>query len=363
MLPWQRNLGLFIVKIVFDKKRRLIKMKKILSLVLVVLLVATVFAGCGKKDTASVPEKTEKEETFEGTNIRIGGLKGPTSMGLVKLLDDAENGKTVNTYDFTMAAAADELTPKLIQGELDILAVPANLGSVLYNKTNGAVKMLAVNMLGAVYIAEKGGNTINSLADLKGKTIYATGKGTTPEYVLAYLLKQNGLDITKDVTMEWKSEPTETVATIKTMDNAVAMLPQPFITVATTQVPDLKIALDLNAEWDKLDNGSKFVTAGLVVRSEFAKENPNAIKAFMKEYANSTKFVKENVSEGAALIEKYDIVKAQIAEKALPQCNIVCMKGKEMKDAVTGYLNVLFEQNPQSVGGKLPADDFFLMYE
>ena len=341
-------------------------MKKLLSLILVVLMLAAVFAGCGKTDTASTPEtkpETETEETLQGTNIRIGGLKGPTSMGLVKLLDDAENGKTVNTYDFTMAAAADELTPKLIKGELDILAVPANLASVLYNKTSGAVKMLAVNMLGAVYIAEKGGNTVNSLADLKGKTIYATGKGTTPEYVLAYLLKQNGLDIEKDVTMEWKSEPTETIATINTMDNAVAMLPQPFITVAATQVADLRTAIDLNAEWDKLDNGSKFVTAGIVVRAEFAEQNPDAIKAFLKEYANSTKFVKENVSEGAALIEKYDIVKAQIAEKALPKCNIVCMTNKEMKEAVTGYLNVLFEQNPQSVGGKLPEDDFFLMYD
>lgn len=334
-------------------------MKKVLSLVLVILMTLTVFAGCGKK--AEPVEK--KEEVVKTANIRLGGLKGPTSMGLVKLLDDAENKETKNTYEFTMAVAADELTPKLIKGELDILAVPANLGSVLYNKTNGAVKMLAVNMLGAIYITEKGGDTVKSLADLKGKTVYATGKGSTPEYVLSYLLAQNNVDIEKDVKVEWKSEPAETVAAMSNVDNAIAMLPQPYLAVATTKIPELKTVIDLNEEWNKLDNGSKLITAGLVIRSDFEKENPEAVKLFLEEYAKSTKFVKENIDEGAALIEKYDIVKAPIAKKALPECNIVCMTNDEMKSALEGYLKVLFDKNPTSVGGKLPGDDFFIKYE
>ena len=175
---------------------------------------------------ATTTTVAEPAAVTEPVTIRLGGLKGPTSMGMVKLLDDAENGLTVNKYDFTMAGSADELTPRFLKGELDILAVPANLGAVLYNNSNGAVKMIAINTLGVIYICEKNGNTINSLTDLKGKTIYATGKGSTPEYALRYLLAENGLDMDKDVTLEWKSEPTEVVALMASKDNAVAMLPQ-----------------------------------------------------------------------------------------------------------------------------------------
>lgn len=336
-------------------------MKRIISVFLTLFIVLS-FAGCGK-NSETVKTKTETETKTEKYVVRLGGLKGPTSMGMVKLLDDDENGKTENDYEFTMAGSADELTPKLLKGELDILAVPANLGSVLYNKSNGAVKMLAVNMLGAIYIVEKNGNTVNSLADLKGKTVYATGKGSTPEYVLSYLLSQSNLDIEKDLKVEWKSEPTETVSAMAAVDNAVAMIPQPFVTVAQIQLENLRVAVDLYAEWEKLGVDSKFITAGIVVNSKFAENNPEAVKKFLKEYSKSTKFVKENIDEASTLIEKYDIVKAAIAKKALPQCNIVCMTGSEMKQSVLGYFKVLFDQNPASVGGSLPKDDFFLMYE
>lgn len=335
-------------------------MKKILSILLTMLMVLSV-VGCSHhaENTTSDTNETKSERAI----VRLGGLKGPTSMGMVKLLDDDENGKTENDYEFTMAASADELTPKLLKGELDILAVPANLGAVLYNKSNGAVKMVAVNMLGAIYIVEKNGNTINTLSDLKGKTIYATGKGSTPEYVLAYLLSQSGLDIAKDVTIVWKSEPTETVAAMATQENAIAMLPQPFVTVAQTQIQTLRVAVDLYAEWEKLGVDSKFITAGIIVNSKFAENNPEAVQRFLKEYAESTKYVKENVDKASELIEKYDIVKAAIAKKALPQCNIVCITNDNMKQSVLGYFKVLFDQNPASVGGTLPGDDFFLMYE
>lgn len=331
-------------------------MKKILSLLLSLLLTAAL-VGCGAT-------KSELPESNTNTlTIRLGGLKGPTTMGMVKLLDDNENGLSVNHYDFTMAASADELTPKLLKGDLDILAVPANLGAVLYNKSNGAVKMLAVNMLGALYIVEKGEETVHSLADLKSKTIFATGKGSTPEYVLAYLLKQSGLDPEKDITIEWKSEPTETVAAMANADHAIAMIPQPYLTVAQMQIDGLRVALDFCREWEQLAESGQFITACLLVRTEFAKEHPEELKLFINEYNNSTSFVKENAEDAAILIEKYGIVKAAVAEKALPQCNIVCLSKKEMKTAAQGYLKVLYEQNPASVGGTLPDDDFYLMYE
>ena len=299
----------------------------------------------------------------EPVTIRLGGLKGPTTMGLVKLLDDAENGLTKNKYDFTMAAMADELTPRLLQGELDMLAVPANLGAVLYAKSGGSVQMVAVNALGVIYIVEKGGETVQSLEDLAGKTVYATGKGSTPEYALTYLLSQHGLKMDEDVTVEWKSEPTEIVAQMATEESAVAMLPQPFVTVASNQLEGLRVALDLTQEWNALDNGSQLVTAGLIVRKAFAEEHPEAVAAFLEEYAASAAFANEQVEAAAQLIEKYDIVKAAIAQKALPFCNIVCITGGEMAQMTTGYFQVLFDQNPAAVGGAMPGADFFWTHE
>ncbi len=295
----------------------------------------------------------------EQVTLRLGGLKGATSIGMVKLLSDAEKGETKVNYDFTMAAAADELAPLMIQGKMDVLAVPANLASVLYNKTEGKVQFAAVNTLGVVYVVEKGGETVQTVSDLKGKTIYATGKGTTPEYALRYLLSMHGLDMDKDVTMEWKSEPTETVAAMKMQDNAVAMIPQPFVTVAQGQVENLRVALDLTEEWNALDNGSMFITAGLIVRKEFAEQNPEVFQAFLEEYKASTEYVNQNPAEAAVLVEQYGIVKAAVAEKAIPHCNITYIEGEEMKTALSGYLQVLFDMNPAAVGGKLPGEDFY----
>ena len=323
-------------------------MKKILAVMTVLALVLGMICFANAEEKAA---------------IRLGGLKGPTSMGMVKLLDDAENGLTKNSYEFTMAGSADELTPKILKGELDILAVPANLGAILSKNSGGAVQMLAVNTLGVIYIVEKGGETVQTIEDLRGKTVYATGKGSTPEYALTYLLSQHGLDVSTDVTVEWKSEPTEVVAQMATEEASVAMLPQPFVTVAAGQLENLRIALDLTKEWEALDNGSQFVTAGLIIRKEFAEANPDAVKTFLEEYAASTTYANEAPAEAAQLIEKYGIVKAAVAEKAIPYCNIVCIAGEDMKQMVSGYFEVLFAQNPKAVGGELPGDDFYLIYE
>ncbi len=348
-------------------------MKKIGAVWMAAVLLALALAGCGgsgetTKEETTAAETTAAETTLEAdvteqedVLIRLGGLKGPTSMGMVKLLDDVENGTSKSQIQFTMAGSADELTPKLLQGELDILAVPANLGAVLYQNSGGAVQFLAVNTLGVLYIVEKGGPTIASFEDLKGKTIYATGKGSTPEYALRYLLEQNGLDPETDVTLEWKSEPTEVVAQMAAQDSAVAMLPEPYVTVAGTQVEGLNVVLDLTEEWNRLGVESQLITAGLIVRREFAEAHPEALRIFLEEYEASTAYINENVEEGAALVEKYDIVKAAVAQKAIPGCNITYIAGEQMKTALSGYLQTLYDQNPQAVGGAMPGDDFYWM--
>ena len=304
-------------------------------------------------------------ETVSGeeTPVNVMALKGPTAMGMVQLMDSAEAGAVGgNAYTFTIAASADEVTPKLVQGGADIAAVPANLASVLYNNTEGQVQVLAVNTLGVLYIVENG-DSVQSVSDLAGRTIYASGKGSTPEYALNYILSENGIDPEADVTIEWKSEHSECVAALASDEDGIAMLPQPFVTTAQMQNENLRVALDLTKEWDALqadaEAPSALLTGVVVVRTAFAEEHPEAVNAFLDSYQASVEYVNANVEDASALIEKYDIVPAAVARKALPYCNITFIEGSEIQEKLSGYLNVLFQQNPASVGGALPAEDFY----
>lgn len=290
--------------------------------------------------------------------MRITALKGPTAMGMVQMMTADETAERVYTREYQITAAVDEIAPMVIQGKTDIVCVPANLASVLYNKTEGNVQVLAVNTLGILYIVENG-NTVTSLDDLKGKTIYASGKGATPEYALNYILSQNGINPESDVTIEWKSEHSECLASLLTDEGSVALLPQPFVTTAQMKNEGVNAAISVTDEWDKLNNGSACLTGAVIVRKEFADAYPEAIDEFMTDYKASVEFVNSNVTEAAELVGKYDIVPAAVAEKAIPACNIVFIAGSEMKEKLSGYLQVLFEQAAASVGGALPADDFY----
>ncbi|MCI9460503.1 MAG: ABC transporter substrate-binding protein [Oscillibacter sp.] len=301
----------------------------------------------------TAPESPE-EAPPEVSALRVGALKGPTAMGMVRMMSD----DSVNRY--TLAGSADELTPKLIKGELDIICVPANLAAVLYNKTEGQLVTLAVNTLGVLYIVENGGESVQSMADLKGKTIVAAGKGSTPEFGLRYLLEQNGLDPDQDVTVDWKSEHAECVAALAAGTADMALLPQPFVTVAQGKLEKLRVALDLTEEWDALDNGSAMITGVAVARRELVEERPELVEKFLIEYARSVEWVNENTAEAAELVAANGIIESPaVAEKALPHCNIVCLTGEEMREKLSGYLSVLAEANPESVGGRLPEDGFY----
>ncbi|MGN0649152.1 MAG: ABC transporter substrate-binding protein [Oscillospiraceae bacterium] len=307
---------------------------------------------------AESDSQPETESTVYPESMKITALKGPTAMGMVKMMAENETADRVYAREFEIIAAVDEIAPMVIQGKTDIVCVPANLASVLYNKTEGNVQVLAINTLGIIYIVENG-NTVTSLDDLKGKTIYASGKGATPEYALNYILNQNGINPETDVTIEWKSEHSECLTSLLTDEGSVALLPQPFVTTAQMKNEGINVAISITEEWDKLDNGSACLTGAVIVRKEFAEAYPEAIESFMTDYAASVEFVNNNIPEAAELVGYYDIVPAAVAEKAIPNCNIVFIDGAEMKEKLSGYLGVLYEQVPASVGGKLPADDFY----
>lgn len=369
-------------------------MKKTLSYLLAGVMAAMMLGGCGASSSGSssaaettaetaaeteaassetnAPEteaETENpaaetegqgEDSAEAVSVRVGSLKGPTSMGLVYLMDMDEKGTASNDYEFTMVTAADELLPQVINGNLDIALVPANVASTLYNKTQGQISVIDINTLGVLY-AVSGDSSIKSFSDLKGKTVYMTGKGTTPDYVFRYLLNANGM-ADGDLTLEYKSEAAEVAALLKEQPDAVGILPQPFVTVACTQNENLGIVLDLTKEWDAIqtESGSQLVTGVTVVRNEFLSQHPEAVDSFLTEHAESVAYVNENPAQAAELVVKTGIIeKAPIAEKALPYCNITCITGSEMQAALSGYLEVLFDQDPASVGGALPGDDFY----
>lgn len=265
-------------------------MKKIKAILLMVLCMLLLTACAKDKDTQD--DKTQEDLTgtvqptqapakTEKIDINIAALKGPTAIGMVKVMDDNAAGNTSNNYHFTVAGTADEISAGIAKGDIDIAAVPANLASVLYNKTEGKIKLAGINTLGVLYIVETG-DTINTVEDLKGKTIYTTGLGTTPQFTLNYILNANGIDPEKDVTIEYKTEATEVAAMLETSTDAIAMLPQPYVTTVMMKNDKLRLALNVAEEWDKVStDGSTVVTGVVIVRSEFLEENKEAFDAFM----------------------------------------------------------------------------------
>ena len=352
-------------------------MKKLISMLLVIVMALGCFAACGASEPAPAPAATEApapapvateapapaptETPAEPVTIRIGGQKGPTSMGMVKMLKDSDNGLTANKYEYVLDTA-DALNAALMKGELDVVGISANAISILNQKSNGQVLFCAVNALGCNYFLENG-EEITDMQSLKGKTIYSVGKGLTPEYCMAHIFKLHGMDLYSDVEIIWKEDPNEIVSILASTPGAIGMLPQPIATVVQMQAPTVRVAIDLVDAWEEKDTESKFILAGLAVRKEFAEQNPEALKAFLEDYTASTNYVNENPAEGAALIEEYGLFKAPIAQKAIPSTNLVCITGEEMASVTNAYLQILFDQSPEAVGGAMPAEDFYWIYE
>ncbi|MBK5242290.1 MqnA/MqnD/SBP family protein [Clostridium sp.] len=321
-------------------------MKKVMALVVVLFIGFTGFTGCSKEEV--------------GKKANIVALKGPTGMGMVKLMEDDELGKTKNDYTFSLSGAPDEVVGMITTGQVDIAAVPTNLAATLYKKTEGKIKIIANNTLGVLYIVTNGVE-ITKIDDLRGKKIYATGQGTTPEYVLNYVLEQNGLIVGKDVEVEYRAEHSEVATLMAAGEIEIALLPQPFVTSVLMQNKDVKIALDMTKEWETVsgENPSALVMGSIIVRTEFLEKNKAVVDSFLEEYAMSTEYVNNNIDESAALIEKFDIMKAAPAKIAIPKSSITFIDGSEMKSMTSGFLEVLFKANPKSVGGELPDEDFY----
>ena len=323
------------------------KLIKSIAIILIAAVLALTLASCKKEETTSC-------------TVRIAGMSGPTGIGLVSLKDKSESNQTAQDYSVSFYKSAEEIVPLLVKGELDIAAVPANLAAIQFNKNNEYIQVIAINNLGVLSILEKG-SSVNSVEDLKGKTIYApvSGKGAVPEYALNYILKENGIDPLSDVTIEWKTEVTEIIAALKNTEGGIAMLPQPAATNALAKVDGLREAINVNDAWNSLGLDSKLVTGVIVARKDFVEKNSSAISKFLEEYEASAKFANENVEATAKLVAKYEIADEAVALKAIPKCNITFIKGAEMKPVLSSYLKTLYDSSASSVGGALPTDGFY----
>lgn len=311
-------------------------------------------------ETTAAAEETTAAEVLtigEATDdvLKVGSLKGPTTMGLVNLMSEVESGEK-SGYSFEMQSQPDVIMSELVAGKLDVALLPANVAAVAYNKTNHGVTAIDVNTLGVLYCVT-GDESVQSVKDLAGKTVLSTGQGASPEYVMNYLLEKNGVT---DCDIQYKSEATEIAAFLKEDPMQIAILPQPFVTVATAQNDQLKVAFSLTDEWQKVSPDSKLLTGVTVVRNEVLENRAAEVDQFLADHQASTEKATREVDATAELVAKYGIIaKAPVAKKALPNCNIVAITGDEMKSDLSGYLQVLFDANPKSVGGAMPADDFY----
>lgn len=308
----------------------------------------------------TTPEPTTEEKPVEKVDVNIAALLGPTGMGMVELMEKSAAGETANNYTFQLTSSPDDLVGKVINGELDIIAVPTNLAAVLYNRTEGGVQLAAVNTLGVLYVLEDG-NTIQSIEDLKGKTLNTSGKGATPDFVIQYLLKENGLTPDTDVVLEYKLEHADLATALVAGDVSIALLPQPHVTTAMIKNPNLRIALDITAEWNKTTQGEAELAMGvIIVQKAFAEAHPEVLNAFLDEYKTSVDFVNSNIVEASELIAKYEILpNAAVAEKAIPLSNIVYIDAKDAKSSLDAFYKVLFDFEPKSIGGKLVDEGFY----
>lgn len=344
------------------------KLYQILSTVLALAMLMS-FVGCsggsdtpvqtpGSGGTKPVESSSTPIPSPEPVHVNIAALKGPTGMGMSYLMKSAENGETNNDYSVFLSGAPDEVSGKFINGELDIAAVPINLAAVLASKTDN-VQILAVNTLGVLYVLENG-DSVQSIYDLDGKKLFATGQASTPEYVLSYLLEQN--DLTDAVEVEYLTEHSELATLMAAGECDLGMMPEPNVTVVTTKNTDVRVALDLTNEWYNV-TGTQLVQGCIIARADFVQENPEAINIFLDEYAQSVDYVNNDHTGAAQLIAEYGIVaSAEIAEKAIENCNIVCLTGDEMYQSADAMYSVLFEANPKSIGGAIPGPDIYYFY-
>lgn len=348
------------------------KFKSVLSVLLAAVMLLSLAACTGNRNTqtettTSAPETTT-EAVPESEQVRVAAIKGPTGMGMVKLFDD-------NRYKFTLTGDPTEIVSLIATGAVDIAACPLNLAANIFKKTGGKIQMLGINTLGVLYVVTNGVE-VNSLKDLSGKTVYLTGQGATPEFIVNDLLKKN--ELTNDVKLEYLSEHSELVTKMASGGVQVAILPEPYVSVAGAKLKDMKVALNLTDEWNKVNPDSMLAMGCVIARSEFIEKNPDAVEKFIADNKASVEYLNTNpyeasqkivtngiLDEGAFSVpedtaeKKLERTKQEKASQVITRCNIVFIDGELMKSVSTANYKVYFDADKTSIGGEMPQDALY----
>ena len=342
-------------------------MKKLIAFALA-LVMALSMTACAKEEAqpateaAPVVETTQaavETEAAAAAPVNVMVLNGTTGFGMANLMDAAAKGEAAQDYHFAVETDASNIVAALANGSVDIAALPTNAAAAVYNKTQGKVQVLALNTLGVLYLVTDGSVAVESMADLEGQTVYAPAQN--PSFIFQHIVEANGVEnVTIDNTY---AQPADLNAAVASGKVAVAVLPEPMVTVARSQNPDLKVALDLTAEWDKVSQPGSLVQGCVVVRKEFVQENPVAVNTFLTEYGASIEALTTDVEGTAAKIEANGIfAKAAVAAKAIPNCNVCFIIDEEMHAALSQFLTIMHGVAPASVGGSVPGDDFYCIF-
>ena len=294
--------------------------------------------------------------------VQVAVLSGPTGVGAAKLLDGVDNDPASLrvAYEYTIYTDNSELVAGLNTGEIDIATMASNVAVNLYNKT-GDVKIIAAGTLGVLHILEgSGGDSIHSVEDLRGKTVWSAGQGANPEYILRYLLRESGLEVGTDVEIVF-ADAGEISAKLLSGDIECAMLPVPAATAAIAKGEGkVRAAIDVTEAWNELQGGSQLIMTAVVARRSFVESYPELVDAFLADYEKSIDYVNNNLDAAAKLVADYGITpSAAIAKQAIPQCHLAFLSGNEMVRAMSGYFLALYAIDPASVGGSVPDDGIY----
>lgn len=333
-------------------------MKKFSFCLVVVLVLSMLMVACSNETPNNQPETPETPvQNIEPVNVTIAGLKGPTSIGMIKMIDEKALQNDNYNVEYVQESAPDSLTGKIINGEIQISSVPINLASVLYNKTQGKVQLLAVNTIGNLYIV--GTEDLNAISQLENKTIGMSAKGSTPDFAMNYILNKSGLE--GKTELNYSLDHATLAQSVIAEDTKIALLPQPFATQTMLKNPNVKMLIDLNEAWNDASEGSSQLYTGcIIVNKEFAENNPEFISEFLNQYEQSVNWVLENQKDASVLVAKHEIMPdAALVEKAIPYCGITFKNAEEAKSGLNDFYKVLFDSNPASVGGSMPDDEFY----
>lgn len=298
----------------------------------------------------------------DATEVNVGMIMGPPSMGMGWMIHENEEGNTYNDYNFEVGGVDyTALASKLNTGDYDIIHCPSNVGAILYNNKDlkEEVEVIDISNLGLLYILTTD-DSIKSMDDLKGRTVYSIGEGGPPEYTFGYLLDQEGLS--DDVNFSFRSTPFEVLNLLQDEENSIVLLPQPFVEVAKLLVPDLKVPIDITEEWDnlKLESGAESVTTITIVRKKFLEEHEQAVVEYLNLLKKSVAYSLSHVDEAAEWTDTYEtFLNPEVAADAIPYVNMCAITGQEMKEKLEGFLKIMYDYNPDAVGGSMPDDDFY----